>query len=101
MKQKSNKLAKLEKNRFSIFTTDFDRCYYCRITSGRQQLDIHEVYGGSNRIRSMKEGLCVPLCRRCHSSEEIIQDLRKWCQKEYEKTHTRNEFIKLIGKSYI
>ena len=101
MKKKSSKLAKLEKNRYSIFTNDFNNCYYCHINYGKSELDIHEVYGGSNRITSIKNGLCVPLCRRCHSSEFIIKDLRKWCQREYEKTHTRDEFIKLIGKSYL
>lgn len=99
MKKKSTKLAKLERERYSIFTKRMDKCYYCETTRGT--MDIHEVYGGSNRQRSMKYGLCVPLCRRCHSSELVIQDLRKHCQKEYEKTHTRDEFIKLIGRSYI
>lgn len=99
MRQKSNKLAKLEKNRYSIFTDNYSVCYYCN--NHRDQLDMHEVYGGSNRQRSMKYGLCVPLCRRCHSNETIIKDLRIWCQKKYEMDHTRDEFIKLIGKSYI
>ena len=99
MRKKSNKLIKLEKNRYSIFTNDMTRCYYCHTRT--YKIDIHEVYGGSNRQRSMKYGLCVPLCRKCHSNEMIINDLRKWCQREYEKTHSRNEFIKLIGKSYL
>ena len=99
MRKKSNKLAKLEKNRYSIFTDNYNVCYYCNNHIGR--LDMHEVYGGSNRQRSMKYGLCVPLCRRCHSNEIVIRDLRIWCQKKYEQDHTRDEFIKLIGKSYI
>ena len=98
MRRKSNKLAKLEKNRHSIFTDNFKVCYYCGMT---KPIDIHEVYGGSNRQRSMKYGLCVPLCRECHSNEYIIKDLRVWCQKQYERTHSREEFIKIIGKSYI
>lgn len=101
MRKKSSKLAQLEKNRYSIFTDKLNVCYYCHIPNGRVKLDMHEVYGGSNRQRSMKNGLCVPLCRRCHSNEMIIMDLRKWCQREYEKTHTRDEFISLIGRSYI
>lgn len=101
MKKKSNKLAKLEKNRYSIFTNELHNCYYCHIQEGKIDLDMHEVYGGSNRIRSIKNGLCVPLCRRCHSNEMVIADLRKWCQRQYEKTHTREEFIELIGKSYL
>ena len=99
MRKKSNKLKELEKNRYSIFTKDYWYCYYCH--DHLHKLDMHEVYGGSNRIRSMKYGLCVPLCRKCHSNELVIRDLRKWCQREYEKTHTREEFINLIGKSYI
>lgn len=98
MKKKSSKLAKLEKNRFSIFTDNFKKCFYC---DNKRGIDIHEVYGGSNRQRSMKNGLCVPLCRNCHSNVNIIMDLRKLCQKIYEKNHTRDEFIKLIGKSYL
>lgn len=98
MKKKSSKLAKLERERYSIFTNNFKICYYC---GNSRTIDIHEVYGGSNRQRSMKYGLCVPLCRSCHSNVNIISDLRKHCQKEYEKTHSRDEFIKLIGKSYL
>lgn len=101
MRKKSNKLAKLERNRYSIFTDNFDKCYYCNIQKWREQIDLHEVYGGSNRQRSMKYGLVVPLCRKCHSNEMVIKDLRKWCQREYGKTHTRQEFISIIGKNYL
>lgn len=65
------------------------------------KMDPHEVYGGRNRQRSMKYGLVVPLCRRCHSNENVIKDLKVWCQKKYEETHSRDEFIKIVGKSYI
>lgn len=98
MRRKSSKLIKLEKSRYSIFTEDYVHCYNCHRIS---ELDIHEVYGGSNRIRSIKNGLCVPLCRICHSNEKVILKLRKQCQEEYEKTHSREEFITLIGKSYL
>lgn len=99
MKQKSDKLRKLEKNRYSIYTDKFYSCYYCHRTG--TNFDLHEVYGGSNRIRSIKNGLVVPLCRSCHSNEMVLADLKKWCQREYEKQHTRQEFIELIGKSYL
>lgn len=99
MKQKTNKLKKLEQNRYSIFEDKSYRCYYCHRTG--TNFDFHEVYGGSNRIRSIKNGLCVHLCRSCHSNEMVLADLKKWCQKQYEKTHSRQEFINLIGKSYI
>jgi hypothetical protein len=102
IKKKSNKQKKLEDNRFSIFTNKFDECYYCkRKIKENERLDLHEVYGGSNRTRSIKNGLVVPLCRICHSNEEIIEYLRIKLQKKFEKTHNREEFIKITGKSYI
>lgn len=98
IKKVSRKQKQLEKNRFSIFTTNFNKCYYC----GKEgKMDLHEIYGGSNRKRSIENGFVVPLCRICHSNEKIIQYLRIKLQKEYEKNHSREEFIKIIGKSYL
>lgn len=103
MKKKSNKLAQLEKNRYSVFNDSKDICYYChRQKRADEKFDFHEVYGGSNRITSMKNGLCVHLCRRCHSNEFILNDLKVWCQREYERMgNSRAQFITLIGRSYI
>lgn len=98
MKYKSYKLQKLERNRYSILTNDLEHCYLC----GKSPVDIHEIYGGANRKTSMLNGFCVPLCRQHH--REITDnngfELKKLCQKEYEKTHTREDFIFIIGKSY-
>lgn len=98
MKKKSNKLAKLERQRDKEIVKS-GICEFCGKFSKR--LDPHEVYGGSNRKRSIKYKFIKLLCRECHSNENIINQLRIDTQKEYEKTHTKEEFIKLIGKSYI
>lgn len=98
MKKKSKKLAKLERQRDKEIVKS-GICENCGKFSKR--LDPHEVYGGSNRKRSIKHKFVKLLCRKCHSNENIINQLRIDTQKEYEKNHTRNDFIKLIGKSYI
>ena len=98
IKQKSSKLAKLERQRDKDIVKS-GICDYCHKYSKR--LDPHEVYGGSNRQRSMKNKFIKLLCPKCHSNEKIINQLRKDVQKEYEKKHTREDFIKLIGKSYL
>ena len=98
MKKKSNKLAKLERQRDKNLIKS-GICDNCGKYS--QRLDPHEVYGGSNRKRSIKYKFIKLLCRECHSNENIINQLRIDTQKEYEKTHTKEEFIKLIGKSYM
>lgn len=98
IKQKSKKLAKLEKQRDKDIIKK-GKCEYCGKYSER--LDPHEVYGGSNRKRSIKHKFIKLICPECHKNEEIIRQLRKDVQKEFEKTHTREEFIQVIGKSYL
>lgn len=100
--KKTSKQIKLEKSRYSILTDDLEHCYICRF-QGKKVLrdDLHEVYEGANRKRSILNGLVVPLCRKHHQNEEILSELKVATQKKYEVNHTRDEFIKLIGKSYI
>lgn len=98
IKKKSKKLAKLERLRDKNLVKE-GICEFCGNYS--RYLDPHEVYGGSNRKRSMEHKFVKLLCRKCHDDEDIIKQLRIDAQKEYMKTHTEEEFIKLIGKSYL
>ena len=98
IKKKSKKLAKLERQRDKEIVKS-GICEFCGKFSKR--LDPHEIYGGSNRKRSIKYKFIKLLCRKCHSNEKIINQLRKDMQKEYERSHAREEFIALIGKSYL
>jgi len=66
-----------------------------------EHLDSHEVYGGANRKRSIENGFVALLCRECHSDEKVIQKLKIDCQRKYEINHSREDFIKIIGKSYL
>ena len=103
IKNKTNKQAKLENSRYSIITDDLKHCYICteRGLKDIPKDDLHETYGGSNRKRSIENGFVVPLCRKCHQDDKILKFLQRFIQLEYEETHTREEFIKLIGKSYL
>lgn len=101
MKQKTSKLRKLERERYSILTEDMENCYICKMTAN----DIHEVYCGSKRQASMRNGFCVPLCRFCHTqvTNNWVADvrLRVECQRKFEENHTRDEFISIVGKNYL
>lgn len=88
IKNKTDKLKKLEKNRFSILTDNLFVCYIC----GRPKDDLNEVYGGSNRQKSMQWGCIIPLCRRCHTIWHTDKELR---QKYYDVC--RNKFVELYG----
>ena len=96
-----SKITRLERNRFSILTNDMDHCYVC----GAYKQDIHEIYEGSKRIASMKNGCCLPVCRKCHQRFHNDRDFaivyKKLFQKEFEKEHTRDEFISIFYKNYL
>lgn len=101
MKKKSNKLAKLERNRFSIITTDLEHCYLC----GNKKQELHELIEGKNRQVSMKYGLVIPICRKCHeivTNDKTLQDkLHKVAQKEFKKHYKTENFVQVFGKNYL
>lgn len=107
IRYKTKKLIKLENNRYSILTNDLECCYLCFNDDCHEYdlIDIHEIYGGANRQISMENGFCVPLCRHHHilatNDNSINLILKQLCQKKYEKTHSREDFIHLIGKNYL
>lgn len=107
IKQKSSKLAKLERNRFSIITKDLEHCYICT-KKGMKNIpkdDLHELLEGKNRQVSMKYGLVIPICRKCHNlvtNDKTLQDkLHKVAQKEFQKHYKTENFIQIFGQSYL
>ena len=91
--------------RYSILN-NLDKCFFC----GKTAECIHEVYfGTANRQISIKNGFCAGLCNKHHNiSKNSVHNnrcmdlqLKKLYQEEYEKTHTRQDFINLIGKNYL
>lgn len=102
MKKKSSKLAKLEKNRFSIITKKLDICYICK---KNKKEDWHEIYEGKNRQVSMKYGEVIPICRKCHeiaTNDKTLQEkLHKVGQKAFEKHYKSENFLQVFGKNYL
>ena len=100
MRVKTTKLTNLEKQRKSILTEDMTTCYFCR----QPKDDIHEIFPGKNRVVSMENGFCVPLCRKhheiVHTNECFARELKRMCQEVYELKYTRKEFMALIGRNY-
>ena len=100
IKNKSNKLAKYEKNRFSIVQGDMSYCFFC----GRQAQSIHERIGGMNRQTSIKWGLCVGACLRCHrileDNEKIKQKYQALGQDVFEKKYSHELFMQEFKMDY-
>lgn len=81
-------------------------CYFTKSTG---VLHKHHIYEGKNRQISEREGFWVYLTPRLHNmSDEGVHFnkerdlfLKRKCQEKYEETHTREEFISLIGRNYL
>ena len=83
----------------------------CFICSKSNWLHEHHIYfGTAKRKISEKNGFKVWLCNEHHegtygvhgmNGHELDIFLKETCQKKYEETHSRNDFITLIGKNYI
>ena len=107
MKNKSNKLAKLERDRFSLFTDDLEHCIIC----GKSPVNKHEIfYGSGNRQKSMKYGLVIPLCtcehhnqiecKGIHFDTELQDEWRKKGQALFEEAYPDLDFIQIFGRNY-
>lgn len=81
----------------------------CYFTGSTGPLHKHHIYGGPNRRVSEREGFWVWLCPELHNmsnegvhfNKEFDNQLKQRCQAEYEKTHSREDFMKLIGRNYL
>lgn len=99
IKQKSNKLAKLERNRFSIITYNLDICYICQ-KHRKDHLD--EVFEGRNRQTSMKYGLVIPICFKCHrkltDNPLLKKDIQEEAKQKFIEKYSEEKFIKEFGR---
>lgn len=81
----------------------------CFITHRAYGLHKHHVYGGANRRISEENGFYIYLIPELHNmsdkgihfNKEFDLMIKRKCQAEYEKTHTRSEFMALIGRNYL
>ena len=100
LRQKSSKQTKIEKERFSLFTDDLSKCYFC----GNLKDDIHEIFGGRNRANSMRFGLCLPICRSCHikyQNDPLFNEI--WHvrgQSKFEEVYPDLAFLEIFKKNY-
>lgn len=89
-----------------------NECYICRELLHIEctiDLEEHHIYmGNPKRELSEKYGLKVRSCKRHHTSGEGVhhnRELDLWLkrkgQEEFEKTHTREEFIQIFGRNYL
>ncbi len=101
MHNQSAKLRKLEKNRFSLFSNN-DCCMICGST---YQLTWHEIFGGRNRPNSMRYGLCLRICIKCHKTLQNDTNFNEiWHKKGqamFNKTYPDLDFREIFRNNYL
>ncbi|MCM1052432.1 MAG: hypothetical protein NC483_00420 [Ruminococcus sp.] len=100
--KKSKEIAKLERNRFSLFSDNKNKCYLCPATT---DLTWHEIFRGRNRANSMKYGLCLRLCINCHEKYQEDKEFNDYWHKKaqiiFVKTYSDLDFLKTFKKNYL
>ena len=93
----------------SILQGNKKKCY---ITGAEYApLHKHHIYEGKNRQISDDNGFWVWLTPYWHNGSDfgvhgiygrsLNLRLKKECQRAFEKTHSRKEFMRLIGRNYL
>ena len=110
---KPEKKKPRRKHRAGILAPKDGTCYLCRMLNGDKQIQIteehHIFFRGGQRWKSEEDGLKVQLCmahhregpEAVHKNARVCRRLQAAAQKEYEKTHTREDFVARYGKNYI
>lgn len=109
---KPQRRKKRKKHKASILHRKDGTCYLCMLRGDYRIHPIvheHHIYDGPNRAISEAEGLKAYLCPKhhingpeaVHSNQTNMRLLQREAQKAYERTHTRAEFMALIGRNYL
>ena len=100
--QNSKKQAKIERERYSVFTSD-DHCMICKTV---HYLTWNEIFRGRNRTNSMKYGFCLRMCLSCHQQYQEDTSFNDYWHKKaqlYFEEHygTREDFIRIFRRNYL
>ena len=72
-------------------------------------LERHHIFDGPNKKISEENGFTVRLCvghhregtDAVHKNANMMRLLQRDAQRAYEKTHSREEFFRLMGRNYL
>ena len=102
LKKRTNKQSKLDKSRsVSLFTNNLNICYLC----GLKKDHLHEVFYGRNRSNSIKYGLFIPVClkchKKCHKDLNLIETLHKKGQLLFICNYPELDFVSIFKANYL
>ena len=103
----------------SRFFQEEGECFLCarleRWPVYHKNLERHHIYWGSRHEMAEQYGFTVNLCAHHHRGDEKGNKdavhspdkndygnyIKRWAQNEFEKDHSREEFMEIFGKSWL
>ena len=80
----------------------------CTLCGKLGYMHVHHIFEGSLRKRSERYGMVCLLCPYCHigdngvhMNEKLNRKLKRAGQRKFEEKYSREDFIKIFGKSYL
>lgn len=105
IKKRTYKKAKKEKNRYSIIYNDLTKCCVDGCLTPYYNVQVNEVYEGAKRNASIKHGFTTPFCcihhNGFHNDRSFALYYKRMFQREYERNHSREDFLKIIHVNYL
>ncbi|QDW74384.1 hypothetical protein FND36_10285 [Lachnospiraceae bacterium KGMB03038] len=109
---KPGKKKRRKKHGKPLIFTESGRCFLCEAEGIKKHQETerhHVLYGAGQRTISEAEGFVVDLCpyhhrtgpKAVHNCRETREYLCRLFQAEYEKTHTRAEWMEKAGRNYL
>ena len=81
------------------------KTHRCRICGAYGVTQIHHIFSGRWRQRSEANDFVIELCPKCHRTAHLSASfgdaLKHDAQLEYLETHSLEEWMELMGKSWI
>lgn len=110
---KPGKKKKKKVHKKSILNTQKGICYLCAKLNNdyrRKYTEEHHIlFGSGQRQQAERKGIKVDLCiyhhrigqQAVHNNQKMREMLCRIAQEEYEKTHTREEWMSFAKKNYL
>jgi hypothetical protein len=89
--------------------SEYRECFICHRNS-HAKLERHHIFNGANRPLSEKYGLCVYLCRDCHTGTHGVHnnaELMRWLKRKGQRMAmerygwSKEQFKDIFGKNYL
>lgn len=94
--KRTNRLNKIEKSRYSIIYQDLNKCCVC----GKNKDNLHEVFYGSYRIKSIEYGCVIPLCfehhRLIHDNKDMDLKYKKMFENKFKEFYPNLNFNEIF-----